>query len=753
MFERRLKTLLVLFTLISVVLVVRAAVIQIVEKSYWETESSRIMEDQTLIPTSRGRILDYKGREIAIDHPCIDVAVDYRAILFDPDPAWMRRLAIERLKTSHAQFLLKPRAKRTELIDAEVEVIRRQIDRMWHTLAKLAGKTDEEMDEQRRQIIRLVETRRRIVWYNRYERALQSKQDSQNNPWYAWLLGEGSQNINIDDFDVTVAEQLQKHVILPDIDYAIRNELAREIEQYPGLELKEGIVRRYPYGSVGCHVIGTLKPVDRNELVDRETQQNQTLQERLRNYRPSDKIGREGLELLLEDRLRGTRGMEISDGTEEVVRRIEPKPGQDVRTSIDIVLTASIEEAFKSVPIRAHNSAPIDWVQIPGAAVVIDIQTAQVRAMVSCPTYDLNQYDQLYPQLSKDLINQPFLNRATRAAIEPGSTVKVLIGLAAMTDGLIGPHDRIECNGYLKLGGQTFTQFARCWTMSQFGVGHHRVPSSNPHPTGFLTFADAIERSCNVYFETLGDRMGVGRIHNWLSQFGLGKITGIGLRESPGRLPEEEDLPSSRRRATAWFAAIGQGQIAATPIQIANVAATIGRNGVWKRPTLLTDGYPNIPYDGPNVRDLHLSPQALVEARRGMINVVQGGAGTGTSAALPPLTIAGKTGSAQPSLLAIPRVSPSGELIRDDKGRTLYEKLKLGTHTSPNPLAPWYRGIGENEDKVNSHAWMMVLAPAEQPKLAIAVMIPYGGGGGLAAGTVVHRILEACVEQGYLPAR
>lgn len=752
MFERRLKILLILFTLFSVVLIARAFVVQVVGRSHWEDEATRIMEDQITIPTTRGRILDCKGRPIAVDHPCIDVAVDYRAIIFDPDAKWMRRLAIERLKAVPG-FLEKPRAKRTELIDAEVETIRAQIDAMWHTLAKLSGKSIEEMDDQRRQIIRLVETRRRIVWYNKYERALQTKQNRQGDPWYAWLLGEGSQDVSIDDFDVTVAEQLQKHVILPNVDYAIRNQLARQIEEYPGLELKEGIVRQYPYGAIACHVIGTLRSVERGEMVDRETRLNQTEDERLRNYRPSDLIGREGLELLLEDKLRGARGMDITDGTGEVVRRVDPKPGQDVRTSIDVVLQSSIEDAFKNVPVKPYATAPIDWVEIPGAAVVIDIESGQVRALVSYPTYDLNKFDELYEQMSKDRINQPLLNRATRMAIEPGSTVKPLIGLAAITEGLIGASDTIECTGYLKLGGHTYTQFGRCWTRSQFDRTHREVPSSHPHPTGFLTYADALERSCNIYFETLGDKLGVERIHDWFSRFGLGSPTGIGLRESSGRLPDDADLPTSRRRATSWFVAIGQGQIAATPIQIANVAATIGRDGIWKRPTLLVDGYPQTDDQRPNTRDLRLSAAALAEARRGMVNVVQGGAGTGTAAAFPPLLVAGKTGSAQPPMLALPRLNPSGELMRDDHGRRIFDKLALGTHAAPNPVARWYRGIGEAENKVNSHAWMIALVPANKPRFAIAVMIPYGGGGGLAAGTVVHRILEASVEQGYLAPR
>ncbi len=750
MFERRLKTLLLLFTLVTVVLIARAFAVQVMGRSYWEDEANRAMEDQTTIPTTRGRILDFKGRPLAADDPCIDVAVDYRAIIIDPDRRWMRGIALDRLKLRDSQFLQKLRAKRTELLDAEVEVIRQDIDAMWVELARLSNLTIEQMNEQRRQLIRMVETRRRIVWYSKFERAQKNQESRQNQAWYSWLLGEGSSTIDIDKFAVTVAEQLQKHVIMPNVDYAMRVHLEREIEKYPGMELRPGIVRSYPYQSVACHVIGTIRHVDAGELPSRDTLDDQTLEQRLKNYRPSDLIGREGLELLLEEKLHGSRGVEIRDGLGEVVRKINPIPGQDVRTSIDVVFQASIEEAFKAVPVSPYANGPVDLVTIPGAAVVIDVKTGQVRAMVSYPTYDLNKYDELYPVLSQDRINRPLINRATRGAIEPGSTVKPIVGLASITEGLIGARDTIECSGYLKIGGRTYTSFGRCWTMSQFGQGHHTVPSSHPHPDGFLTYADALERSCNVYFETLGDKLGVAGLRDWYSRFGLGRPTGIGLRESAGLLPDAENLPASRIRATAWFAAIGQGQVAATPMQMANVAATIGRSGIWKRPTLLVDGYPKTPYDGPNSVDLHLNREALIEVKRGMINVVQGGAGTGSAAYFPPLVVAAKTGSAQPPPLSLVRLDTSGELLRDSLGRAIFDKVDLGTHANPNPLAPWYRGIGQTESKVNSHAWMLTLAPADDPKIAIAVMIPYGGGGGTAAGTVIHRILEAAVEQGYL---
>jgi penicillin-binding protein 2 len=746
--------LLILLSLVCAVLVARAFAVQVVSRAYWEEEANRVMEDQTTIPTTRGRLLDFKGRELAVDLPCIDVTVDYRAIQLEPDSRWMRRLAIERLKHADPAFLQKPRAKRTEAIDAEVIIVRSQIESMWHEIANLSGKPIDEIDEQRRQIVRLVEMRKRLVWYSKYERAVKNQENRAGDSWMAWLLGQSNQELDLDKFAVTVAEELQQHVIIPNVSYAIRTQLMREIDKYPGLQLRSGVVRTYPFNDVACHVIGTLRAVDASELPDRNATANQTLTERLRNYRPTDRVGREGLEMLAEDRLAGTRGVEIRDGVGEVVRKIPPVPGQDVRTSIDIVLQASIEQTFKKVPMIPYKNAPVQMLDIPGAAVVIDIKTGQVRALVSYPTYDLNKYDELYTELANDRISNPFLNRATRYAIEPGSTVKPLVGLAAISQGIIGARDTIECTGYLILNGHRYTQFARCWTMSQFNLGHHAVPSDAPHPNGFLTYADALERSCNIYFETLGDKLGNAGLRQWFLRFGLGRETGIGLRESRGLLPAEEDLPASRQRASAWFAAIGQGQISATPIQMANVAATIARSGIWKRPTLLVDGYPKSPaFDGPDTVDLHLNREALIEVKRGMINVVNGDAGTGTAAHMSLFTVAGKTGSAQPPPLSLPRLSNSGELMRDDRGRAVFDRVALGKINAPNPLVPWYRGIGTAEDKVNSHAWMLTFAPANDPKIAVCVMIPYGGGGGLAAGSVSKRILEAAVEQGYLPAQ
>jgi len=149
--------------------------------------------------------------------------------------------------------------------------------------------------------------------------------------------------------------------------------------------------------------------------------------------------------------------------------------------------------------------------------------------------------------------------------------------------------------------------------------------------------------------------------------------------------------------------------------------------------------------------DLKLNPLAVREAKRGMINVVNGPAGTGTSAKMPGLLVAGKTGSAQSAPLRIARRDELGRPVRDERNRVVFDTVALGQVGRPNPAVPWYRSIDNEPDKPQSHAWMIGFAPADNPQIAYAVLVEYGGGGGTAAGSVVRQLLQACTDHGYLP--
>ena len=179
------------------------------------------------------------------------------------------------------------------------------------------------------------------------------------------------------------------------------------------------------------------------------------------------------------------------------------------------------------------------------------------------------------------------------AQLQPGSTVKPMVGLTAITAGLASAAETVECTGYLVIDGKyTARQVLGGEQVLREAPRPGRPPPrpwDAPHPTGYLDFGDALERSCNVYFETMANRLGLERLCVGFDRFGLGRPTGIGIAEARGRLPRDFDGPHTERQDKTWFSGIGQDPVAATPIQMANVAATIARGGVWMRPRLLPD--------------------------------------------------------------------------------------------------------------------------------------------------------------------
>ena len=462
---------------------------------------------------------------------------------------------------------------------------------------------------------------------------------------------------NIDDIsDVELNEERTPHVILEAIDVDTQNELQKHADQYPGLSLVPSTHRAYPYGAAACHVIGHLGRVWKEDITD-----DPNLGDELRAYGPTDQKGRDGLEALGEPTLRGVRGLTVYDGqSDQIVSQSPPRPGGDLHSTLDIDLQMEIEEMFTHVKVPWEmRGEPKDWqsdeVNMHGAAVVIEIETGNVRALVSSPGFDLNDLDKNYPLLLSDRLDAPLLNRATQAMLEPGSTVKPVVGAGAITDHLLGVNEGIECTGFLKIGTRVYKGFGKCWTFNTARINgldyfaHHPFPSDAPHrghdgnPDGWLSYSDALERSCNVFFETVADRLKLEGLSKWMERFGLGRPSGIGIAEARGRLPTS--FKGARRDLATWNAGIGQGPVAATPLQMCNVAATIARRGVWVRPNLVQTGELTTPFkpksvepddktwdDIPSRLDLHVDPAAIDAAIDGMKRVVNSRAGTGTSA-------------------------------------------------------------------------------------------------------------------------
>jgi penicillin-binding protein 2 len=773
MFERRLKIFLAIVLGVMSVLLLRAIHLQIFTRGEWVKAAEDFKKKASYIETTRGRLLDHKGHEIAVDEACIDACVDYRAI--SRDEKWIREVATIRAVADHPGDEWKKLDKKLRPVEIEKHVagVKADIARMFLVLAKETGQSEASIDEICHQINLRVAMRTRMRQYRRFRDANREREDRGDAPWYRkWLIEGGKDGPEVDDFDEIDGEEVGVHPIVRNLSPDAYLKLAREVPRCPGLVLQPGTHRKYPYQRAAAHLMGYLTPVMQEDI-----KADPNLGDPLRGLQFADLIGRSGLEALCEPTLRGVRGKayrRVGEGSPEIAQA--PVPGRDVRTTIDIDLQDQIRTFFENMPVKSNlaDDKRVFTLSMHGAAVVIDVQTSAVRALASYPDYDPNTLTEDYETFINgseiDKLNAPLLNRATQACVVPGSTIKPVVGLSGVTAhvnvpsvGELTVQRGIECTGFLVLNGHKLPN-GRCWVASKFSdvlhgaVAHHPVPWNAPHrgqfgnPDGFLCLTDALERSCNVYFETVADAFGADALSDWYEKFGLGRETGIGVSEACGMLPRNAPRQD---RSTTYFSGIGQSGVEVTPLQMANVAATIARDGVWMRPRLVEDDAavlkPIPPRDGrriPDRVDLHLDPGALAAAKEGMIKVVNGPAGTGSDARMDEFLVAGKTGTAQASKMAYVLTDDAGNPILNEKGKKQMRLLEIAS-ADHETSTPWYRGGGEDRKSLN-HAWFVGFAPAERPQIAIAVMVQYGGSGGSTAAQTAKKILMACVEHGYI---
>ncbi len=802
MFERRLKIFLSLLVASGVVLFGRAFAVQVVGRDAWVKAETRIAAHPAeLTATTRGRLLDARGVPLAVDTACTDACVDYRALVEPPEPKWVESVARARVRQRYgttAEFRAQvPTAKgRKAVLDDAARGVEADVAAMWVKLGTLyrpadAGEADGPagLDDVRREVVRQVELRRRLLWTDAYRRG--QARSATSGHWLRWLGGGGggatapaddaapasdsAAGPDIDAYAVTTGEQQSSHVVLRGLDPDSADELGKSLEHFPGLSLRPSTRRWYPLAEVACHLLGRVGGPTPDEL--RLTADDDPT----RRYEATDDdVGRDGVEALCEPLLRGTRGRVDRGPDGAVVDRQPFVPGRDVKLTVDADLQGRLQGLLEHVVEHGKlgddphaQITPDGGVSMHGAIVVLDVKTGEVRAMASNPAFDVNRLAAKFAALTEDVVEAPTVDRATCDAVEPGSTVKPLLGLGAVTQGTVGPTEGIECTGYLYLpviapDGARTTVLKRvpkggsCWVVSEYGeqlrkaglpVNHHRIPTGAEHqgifgnPDGWLTFSDAIERSCDIYFETVADRMGPGDLCRWYDRFGLGRPSGIGVHEVAGLREDLVRRVVRDGRMNNCYAGMGQGTTLATPLQVANAAATIARGGVWVRPRLLpADEQAALDAARPRPNavesvDLHLSPAALAQARVGMRNVVTAPGGTGKLDGLPAwLTVAAKTGTAD--------TSPFSYLAKQPDGRLVRQVLAPVVRGGPETATPWCRSE-TGHDFV--HAWYMGYAPADHPQVAFAVLIEYAGiGGGAAAGPVAAGVLDACVADGYL---
>lgn len=452
----------------------------------------------------------------------------------------------------------------------------------------------------------------------------------------------------------------------------------------PGVSIEVLPKRQYYAKNFAPHVFGFLGEINRQEL------------ERYPRglYRPGDLIGKFGLEKWGEPYLRGEKGglqteVDAHGNRQKILAEIEPTAGCNLVVTLDAGLQRAAEAQLKEKV----------------GAVVAMKPTGEVLALASSPGFDASLFSRgidynEWRRLTGNPLH-PLLNRAIQAQQPPGSVFKIITAVAALEEGVIDPEEKIFCPGYYTLGDTTF----RCWKRG----GH-----------GGVNMREAIIRSCDTYFYTVGQRLGVDRIHKYATLFGLGSKTGIELEGEKGGL-----IPSAawkeKRFGTAWqkgetcSVAIGQGYVMTTPLQIANFFCAIANGSYLPRPRLVEDvrcedDSRNRSFENEKLRDLPVSPKTLSFIKDALRGVVQDPTGTATRVRIEGLTIGGKTGTAQ----------------------VVSRRLSSGEEDSP-----W---------KYRDHAWFACMAPVEKPELVLSVFLEHGGHGGSAAGPVARELVATYLK-------
>jgi penicillin-binding protein 2 len=464
---------------------------------------------------------------------------------------------------------------------------------------------------------------------------------------------------------------------------------AAQSYRFPGVEIKARLFREYPYNEQTSHLIGYIGRINDSDLQQLEDDETAA------NYRGSDYIGKTGIEQSYESELHGTTGIEQMevDANGRGVRVLShsaPMSGNNLVLTLDAKLQDIAWQAFGNYR---------------GALVAIDPTNGEVLAFISKPGYDPNLFiDGIDEDSWNELNNSPDVplnNRALRGQYPLGSTIKPFMALAGLYYGKRSPSYTISDPGYYTLPGSSH---------------HYRDWKKGGH--GMVDMFKSIVVSCDTYYYGLAVELGIDNMYNFLSRFGFGKKTGIDLEgETSGLMPSQEW--KMKRYKEKWYggdtvsAGIGQGYDLTTPMQLAFATAVLANDGVGYRPHLVRQvqhGGSNdaaIPQVKPEF-NLNLNPEHVALIKSAMVAVTQpGGTAAGASAGAP-YAFAGKTGTAQ------------------------VVGIKQGEKYDASQLS----------ERNRDHAWFIAFAPADKPKIAMAVLVENGGHGGAVAAPIARKVLD-----------
>ncbi|MFU8818929.1 MAG: penicillin-binding protein 2 [Desulfurivibrio sp.] len=484
-----------------------------------------------------------------------------------------------------------------------------------------------------------------------------------------------------------------------DIDWRTLVRIENNSFNLPGVQIEVQPSRDYLFGNMASHLVGYLGEINRQELEERQGQ----------GYRAGDPIGKMGIEKLFEPYLRGEKGrsyveVDVRGFAQKQLQMQEPLPGNDLQLTLDVELQQVAEEMLAG---RA------------GAVVMMEVNSGRLLALASAPHLPLDQFVGRIPlPVWRSLLDDqraPLLNKPVQGQYAPGSIYKLVTALAGLEEGVATPETTHFCSGSIVFGGRRY----HCWNRQ----GH-----------GHVNLKQAMTQSCDVYFYQLGQRLGVDILGRYARLLGMGSKTGIILEhEKDGLVPTA--AWKLQRHREPWqdgetlSLAIGQGFNLVTPLQVTRITAAVANGGRLYRPKLLTairdpegkvleEFAPELEHDITSIskRSWRLLQEAMEAA-------VAGERATGRSARLKDIRVAGKTGTAQ-----VVRLSHF-EHLEDDE-------------------VPY---------QFRDHAWFTAYAPADNPEVAVTVLVEHGGGGGSVAAPLVKTILEAYFQQaakklGEIPA-
>ena len=632
--RRRLRICLGAFLAALGVIFGRMVQLEWTEGAGFREEAAKPPVRQQVVDAVRGRILAHDGTVLACDQAVQALAVHYRYLQAEPDPRWLRNTARSRLSRAHR--------KDPQLVAAEEAKVAAQRTDLARRLADACGVSP---DQWARRAARIEARVRRIAQTVNARRG---------------LTGDEPERI-------IVGEELDHHVMVEDVSRAVVAEIEADPQRYPGVKIVPIRRRTYPHGPLACHVLGHLGPgAMPGAMPSRSVGMNANGHGDASDPAPPSRVGRMGVERRYESVLAGQR---------DVVLTLDPK--------LQATAESLLEDALRRRAIGRPNAKPSG-----GAIVVMDCQSGAILAAASAPRFDPNQFAGIDGDEVAALLDDPghpLFDRVARMAIPPGSVFKTVAAVALLEAAAVQPEAAADCRGYLHSPDQW-----RCAIYRRQGIGH-----------GEVALADALAQSCNVYFFLHAARLRPADMADWASRFGFGQPTGVDLpAEAPGTLPAPAMLRDRTGRewtaADTQLAAIGQGPLEVTPLQVARMMAAVANGGKLVTPHVAARPGP-LPQPIPG-----LHPATLGAIREGLKRTVCDPKGTGYGTVrLESIAISGKTGTAE---------------------------------------------TGDEGD----HAWFAGYAPAENPKIVLVVALEHAGDGAEAAGPVAKRLVMRLEQLGYV---